>query len=240
MARVTRHPQPDTLFDPTPFRANTDWSPSEPALDNGYRHHSGQLAYSTTGVDGVLAGREITRPQYVAALADAGVRYILDLRDPSDRLPSLNKEVRHELDACGIERMNVRVPDGSAPSRENIHEIRYWMGHLDLSAHSVYVHCRAGVERTSAALLAYVETLCDVKTPAAARVLQAHRYLRQSYATYGPLYHQFRAVLRVLAPGTECCTECFDPLLENTTHQCAGKVLSYAEAWARYEVVVPF
>ncbi len=105
----------------------------------------------------VLYGRNPVFEREAVALADAGVTHVIDLREPwewqgPDRLGA---EAVAWLDRQ-IDRLHLPTPDGGAPTLATLDAA---VAHLEaaMAAGGVaFVHCRAGQERSGAALLAWL------------------------------------------------------------------------------------
>jgi len=94
--------------------------------------------------DGVWAGGQPHAEGY-RALAEMGVAVVVDLRtgandDPREDDPLL-------LQALGMRYVNLPVKDGHAPGRDVVDAVRALVGRPE---GDVFVHCGAGVGRTSA------------------------------------------------------------------------------------------
>jgi|CXWL01.1.fsa_nt_gi ADP-ribosyl-[dinitrogen reductase] hydrolase len=116
--------------------------------------------------DRLLAGRNPLTELDARELAAAGVTHVLDLREDSEWAP----DARHGAEAVdalarlGIERRSVPIRDTDSSSHAALDEaVGFLRTALEPSARTadgrptrVYVHCRAGVERTGSILAAYV------------------------------------------------------------------------------------
>jgi protein tyrosine phosphatase (PTP) superfamily phosphohydrolase (DUF442 family) len=87
-------------------------------------------------------------PEAYAALADAGVTTVVDLRAEDDL-----DEPDALIAAAGIERHHLPIRDGQTPTQA---EIDQFMRIVDESEGTVYLHCGAGVGRTGAMAAAYL------------------------------------------------------------------------------------
>ncbi len=106
----------------------------------------------------LLAGRAPITREDVAELAAAGVTHVLDLRQAEEwSAPTrLGAEAIAAMSERGIARRNVPVADGGAPSLEELDEAVAFLQRAFLDQRPrVYVHCRAGIERTGAAVVAW-------------------------------------------------------------------------------------
>jgi protein-tyrosine phosphatase len=135
----------------------------------------------------------------VEYLLRAGIRLIIDLREESEWAT----EGRFGAGAVaaqlwnGLERFHVPIPDGEAPSREALDRIWGILRHEAVNClGEVYIHCRAGIERTGAALIAYVARSEGVSYEQAVGILQAHN------VKISPLPNQEKMVRRWLASAS--------------------------------------
>ena len=106
---------------------------------------------------GILCGRNPLTAGDVRRLEEAGVQHVLDLRKEEewDTPTRFGREAIAAMQWCGIERAAVPVIDLEALSAQELD--RTW----DLLSaagenQTLYVHCRAGIERTGTALGAFV------------------------------------------------------------------------------------
>jgi protein-tyrosine phosphatase len=86
-------------------------------------------------VGGALPAQEYLRFQ------EAGITHVVDLPEeaPSDQ---------DALEALGIRRQHVPVPDRGPPSTAQLVEVAHWLGNRDHGV-SVYVHCKGGFGRAA-------------------------------------------------------------------------------------------
>jgi rhodanese-related sulfurtransferase len=123
--------------------------------------------------DGLAAGRNPLTELDARELVAAGITHVLDLREPREWDPDLGPAprggaVRYGAEAVdalarlGVRRLNLPIQDGGAPSPGHLTAA---VGFLDAALAAgdladggprVYVHCRAGRERTAAVLLAWL------------------------------------------------------------------------------------
>lgn len=143
-------PRPDP--DPT---APTDSDPEAEAI--GYvmpilRHFTcDEIA------PGVYAGRAPIFRRDVWKLQSLGVTHILDLREAHewDGPGRRGSSAIMEIDRLGLARLPVAIKDMGTPSARHLDEA---VGFMDAALHlggTVYVHCRAGVQRTGAIAAAW-------------------------------------------------------------------------------------
>ena len=113
----------------------------------------------------------------VQVLRAQGVTHILDLRRESEwSPPSLGQDALDEIQARGMAHKNVAIADAGAPTNEQLREaIEFIQAARADSANQVYVHCRAGWQRTAAVLLAYDMQARQCSFEESLRYLQARR-----------------------------------------------------------------
>lgn len=143
----------------------------------------------------ILAGRNPLTELDVRSLAAQGVTHVLDLREPSEwnRPGIFGSEAVDAMAPLGITRRNVPIADLSAPSSAALTAAVDWIdGVLDpMRANPsarLFVHCRAGIERTGTILTAW---RCRRKGESLDEALAA---LRSAGWPADPLEHQRAAV----------------------------------------------
>jgi protein tyrosine phosphatase (PTP) superfamily phosphohydrolase (DUF442 family) len=99
--------------------------------------------------DQLIFGAQPTAADYVG-LAEQGVRIVIDLRTGTTADPRLD-DVEF-LGSLGIEYVSLPLTDGHAPSPELLEE---FFAAVEGSPGRVYVHCAAGVGRTTSVEMAY-------------------------------------------------------------------------------------
>lgn len=125
-----------------------------------------QSVYATPGLpkfeysqvaDRLYAGRNPLTALDVAELASLGITHTLDLREPHEwQAPRFGDEALQEISRRGITRHHLPVVDAGVPTPEQLERaVIFLRGALREPTFKVYVHCRAGIERTSAVLVAY-------------------------------------------------------------------------------------
>ena len=144
----------------------------------------------------VRAGRCPLSELDVAALAASGITHLLDLRERHEfegpRLYGVDAVV--SLARHGITRLSVPIPDARAPSPAQLTLAVEWLRTtLSLAESRVYVHCRAGVERTGTILLAWYALERDLP------IREALAELRAKAPMVRPLPHQVEAARAWLA-----------------------------------------
>jgi protein-tyrosine phosphatase len=139
--------------------------------------------------DRLLAGRNPLTVVDVAQLCAAGVTHVLDLREDAEWAASdrFGVEAIDELRRRGVERKAIRVVDQGAPSPEFLDAAVAWIEEIVARAGTrVYVHCRAGRERTAAVLAALLVSRGVSLADALRRVRERCRGV--------PMTHQVAAV----------------------------------------------
>jgi protein-tyrosine phosphatase len=107
--------------------------------------------------DQMFAGRNPLTARDVRVLRSLGVTHILDLREPREwSTPKFGAEALHAIESSDIQRINLVVEDMGAPDHKTIDAACDWIDKAlrDEDA-KVYIHCRAGMERTAAILIAH-------------------------------------------------------------------------------------
>ena len=107
--------------------------------------------------DRILAGRQLLTARDIETLADLGITHVLDLREPLEWTPpNYGAEALAEIEQLGLQRLNVPIRDTKEPTAEDLDAAyRFLKETLNNANNRVYVHCRAGMERTAAILTAY-------------------------------------------------------------------------------------
>ncbi len=106
----------------------------------------------------VLAGRNPLSEEDVLQLGALGVTHVLDLREEREWAdPSrLGREAVEALSRDGIERRSVPIRDGTAPSAADLTAATAWIDEvLARPGTRLFIHCRAGLERTATILAAW-------------------------------------------------------------------------------------
>jgi atypical dual specificity phosphatase len=132
----------------------------------------------------------------VLELLDAGVTHLLDLRERHEwAAPGrLGKAAVHALPLAGIVRSELPMPDAEAPAIELLWRAHDWFRlALAQPGSRLFVHCRAGIERTGTVLLAWTAWYERLSLEAALAEL------RRRAPRLRPLPHQIDAVAHWLA-----------------------------------------
>ena len=126
--------------------------------------------YSTPGLprfeiheldERLLAGRNPLSAIDAQRLVDVGVTHVVDLRERHEwETPGrFGRAAIEKLGVLGVERLHAPVTDGGPPSAGALDAAVRWISRAAEQAGSrIFVHCRAGQERTAAVLAAYVAT----------------------------------------------------------------------------------
>jgi atypical dual specificity phosphatase len=140
--------------------------------------------------DRILAGRNPLSARDIDQIRNQGVTHILDLREPSEWLPPKHGSAALEAaERLGIHRLNVPVPDLTGPSSEALDAaFAFVSGALAETEGRIFVHCRAGKERSASVLAACVARREKLTYE------QALAKLRQGCPFFKPLQDQERAV----------------------------------------------
>lgn len=145
--------------------------------------------------DQVLAGRNPLTARDVALLAAEGVTHVLDLRQESEwKAPRrFGSEAVEAMRTRGMQRRHLPIRDMGAPAPADLEAACAFLEEAlsDPAAH-VYVHCRAGHERTAAILIAFHACRHGVSYDGALKALRGGR------PTLRPLPEQERAVRKWL------------------------------------------
>ncbi|MFN8637713.1 MAG: ADP-ribosylglycohydrolase family protein [Chloroflexota bacterium] len=143
----------------------------------------------------VLAGRAPIFRRNVWHLRERGVTHILDLREDLewDGPGRRGSSAIAEIDALGMVRLKVAIRDMGTPTPEDIDQS---VAFMDAALHlggRVYVHCRAGVQRTGAIAAAWYANQqgCSVD--------EAIARLRERRPDLEPMVFQVMAAKRWLA-----------------------------------------
>jgi len=138
---------------------------------------------------GILCGRNPLTAGDVSALQKAGVEHVLDLREDKewDSPSRFGREAIAAMQWIGIERTKVTIVDTEALSPEDLDQTWSLLSEAG-DGHPLYVHCRAGIERTGSVIGAYVARQRGISFE------DAISQLRQEGCSLHPLPHQAAAV----------------------------------------------
>lgn len=106
----------------------------------------------------LLAGRNPLTADDVELLVSEGVTHFLDLREPVEWLaPRLGTEALEEIERRKLFRCHIPIIDGCAPTRKEFDQCAALQELTQQKPQTqVYIHCRAGMGRTAAILIAWV------------------------------------------------------------------------------------
>ena len=160
--------------------------------------------YTTPGLPGfemqwldrrIAAGRNPLSVRDVADLRAAGITHVLDLREESEwAAPRFGNAAVEAMAKMDINRMHLPIVDMGAPQPLDFDRANAWIEKaLALPNAKVYLHCRAGMERTAAIALAFWIAREGISYDAAFRNLKGKRPIFQ------PLPAQERAVKQWMA-----------------------------------------
>src|SRR5688572_17068147 len=85
-------------------------------------------------------------PEEYERFVESGIGYVIDLRE--EDIPGVER-----LEELGIERLQVPVPNGSAPSDEQLRSVARWYDEAGKDA-PLYVHCAGGFGRAGTMAIA--------------------------------------------------------------------------------------
>lgn len=114
------------------------------------------FSYNQVG-DRILCGRNPLTCHDIEILKSHGITHVLDLREPHECGDGrFGREAIEEIEACGLQRVSLPVTDLGAPTDETLAAACQFLDEAlkDENAR-IYVHCRAGLERTAAILVAF-------------------------------------------------------------------------------------
>lgn len=139
----------------------------------------------------IYAGRAPVRIADVKQLMKLGVTHILDLREDHEWRDGYIGQSAVTYAENRLKRLNIAIPDMQAPYMDEFDKaVEFLDQTLRHPEHKVYVHCRAGRERTAAILMAYY---CFVTKKTPREALNHLQLLRPSFR---PLPHQLNALRR--------------------------------------------
>ena len=139
----------------------------------------------------ILAGRNPLTACDVDELCALGVTHILDLRQPHEwnDPQRFGAEAVAEIERRGLNRLHLEVTDMGAPTDQALEAAcRFLDEALADPQARAYVHCRAGMERTAAVLIAYHARHHGVSYD------DALSKLREGRPIFEPLWNQEQAV----------------------------------------------
>lgn len=127
----------------------------------------------------LLAGRNPLSERDVLDLVARGVTHVLDLREASE-WSGVDREGRDAVEALarhGLERGSVPIGDFQAPAAADLTVAADWLDRAyDRPGATLYVHCRAGLQRTATVLAAWTARREGISYVEAERRLAAAGY----------------------------------------------------------------
>ena len=143
----------------------------------------------------MAAGRNPLTNRDVQTLKEAGVTHVLDLRESHEwSEPHFGTEAVDSYKKAGIVRLHLPIIDTKEPTNADFNAATEWLEDVLLDSHNkVYVHCRAGMERTAAILCAAYAWRHQTSFESALATLQRKRSI------FAPLPGQVRAANAWLA-----------------------------------------
>ncbi len=137
----------------------------------------------------MAAGRNPLTLHDVQVLHDAGITHVLDLRESHEwSAPHFGTEAVNAYQQAGITRLHIPIVDTEAPTDANFDTAAHWLETvLSDPKNKVYVHCRAGMERTAAILCAVFARRNHTSFEESLAILQRKRPI------FAPLPGQIRA-----------------------------------------------
>lgn len=155
----------------------------------------GLPAFSFDWLDSQLAaGRNPLSARDVQTLKDANISHVLDLREPHEWTePHFGQDAVNAFEEAGITRLHLPVVDMGAPQNADFDAAAKWLETtLAEPDAKVYVHCRAGMERTAAIVCAVYARRHNVSFDEALAILKRKRPI------LAPLPEQVRAAKKWL------------------------------------------
>jgi len=127
----------------------------------------------------LFAGRNPLSERDVSDLAARGVTHVLDLRETRewDGPGRKGRDAVEALARRGIERESVPIGDFQAPTSDDLTAAADWLDRAyEAPGATLYVHCRAGVQRTATVLAAWTARRHGISYAEAERLLAAAGY----------------------------------------------------------------
>jgi protein-tyrosine phosphatase len=144
------------------------------------------------------AGRNPLTAIDIEQLQGHGVTHILDLREPHEWAPPrFGQAALNEIEAAGLTRLHLPITDMGAPTQDDLNRAVQFIDEVLAEGRTgLYVHCRAGMERTAAILIAWWARKHKTTYEAALAALREGRPILK------PLPPQEAAVRQWLAEST--------------------------------------
>lgn len=140
--------------------------------------------------DGLFAGRNPLTARDIETLKALGITHLLDLREAGEwAAPRFGLDAVEAANRLELTRLHLPVVDMGAPTQATLNSALSFVDEaLQQPGAKVYIHCRAGMERTAAILIAHHARKHSVDYEAALQSLRQKRPILQ------PLPSQERAV----------------------------------------------
>lgn len=151
--------------------------------------------FNYSDIDGrIFAGRNPLTARDIDEIAALGVTHLLDLREAGEwKAPHFGLEAVEEAARLGLQRLHLPVLDMGAPTPQTLDAALQFIDEtLQNPQAKVYIHCRAGMERTAAILIAHHARKHDLSYQ------ESLKALRQRRPILRPLPNQERAVQQYL------------------------------------------
>lgn len=105
----------------------------------------------------LYAGRNPLTAMDVDQLTALGITHVLDLREPLEwQQPRFGHEALDAMESGGLVRRHLPVADGGVPTPTDLDLATWFIREVLADPQAkLYIHCRAGIERTSAVLVAW-------------------------------------------------------------------------------------
>lgn len=134
--------------------------------------------------DNIFAGRNPLTARDIREMQKLGVTRVLDLREAHEwAAPKFGAEALETLEKSdaenSIQRTHLIVPDMGAPSPETFCAACYLIDEVEKAGGKIYIHCRAGMERTAAILIAHQARTHGVSYEKALEILKRARAILQ-------------------------------------------------------------
>ncbi len=135
------------------------------------------------------AGRNPLTARDIQTLKDADITHILDLRETREwSAPHFGLQAVEATGSAGIVRLHLPVVDMDAPRNTDFDEAQRWVEDVLTTPNTkIYLHCRAGMERTAAIACALEAKREGISFDEAMRKLKAKRSI------FAPLERQREA-----------------------------------------------
>lgn len=120
-----------------------------PTLSEGQRAAMRVAAKRIDRVNGWLQVGGALSPDEYQRFTDAGISHVVDLRQEQELTEANCPPPAGRLQELGITRSQMPVPNGSAPTTEQLDEVVQWFA-AESGTSTLYVHCQGGFGRACA------------------------------------------------------------------------------------------